>query len=191
MEQRGHASRTSPSPVRSFQHAAQQRVGGTRPSGVQLSRWVAAGELQRLGRGLYALPDYAPNQHASLVEVASRAPQVVFCLLTALRFHGLTTQAPFEVWIAIGNKEHPPRLPYPKLRVQRFCPASLHYGVEEHRVGGATLRVTDVAKTVADCFKSSTRSGWTSRRRRCATRRKTDAPASTRSGAPPRFAGWP
>lgn len=42
---------------------------------------------------------------------------------------------------------------YPKLRVQRFCPASLHYGVEEHRVGGATLRVTDVAKTVADCFK--------------------------------------
>ena len=121
--------------------------------GVQLSRWVAAGELQRLGRGLYALPDYAPNQHASLVEVASRAPQVVFCLLTALRFHGLTTQAPFEVWIAIGNKEHPPRLPYPKLRVQRFCPASLHYGVEEHRVGGATLRVTDDAKMVADCFK--------------------------------------
>lgn len=120
---------------------------------VQLSRWVAAGELQRLGRGLYALPDYAPNQHASLVEVASRAPQVVFCLLTALRFHELTTQAPFEVWIAIGNKEHPPRLPYPKLRVQRFSPASLHYGVEEHRVDGATLRITDIAKTVADCFK--------------------------------------
>jgi predicted transcriptional regulator of viral defense system len=120
---------------------------------VQLSRWVAAGELQRLGRGLYALPDYAPNQHASLVEVASRAPQVVFCLLTALRFHELTTQAPFEVWIAIGNKEHPPRLPYPKLRVQRFSPASLHYGVEGHRVDGATLRITDIAKTVADCFK--------------------------------------
>ena len=122
-------------------------------SRVQLSRWLAAGELQRLGHGIYALPDYAPNQHASLVEVARRAPQVVFCLLTALRFHELTTQAPFEVWIAIGNKDHPPRLPYPQLRVQRFSPASLHYGVLEHRVDGATLRVTDVAKTVADCFK--------------------------------------
>lgn len=122
-------------------------------SRVQLSRWLAAGELQRLGHGIYALTDYAPNQHASLVEVARRAPQVVFCLLTALRFHELTTQAPFEVWIAIGNKDHPPRLPYPKLRVQRFSPASLDYGVLQHRVDGATLRVTDVAKTVADCFK--------------------------------------
>lgn len=122
-------------------------------SRTQLSRWVASGELQRLARGLYALPNYAPNQHASLVEVARRAPQVVFCLLTALRFHELTTQSPFEVWIAIGNKEHPPRLAHPKLRVQRFSPASLNYGVEEHRVDGATLRVTDVAKTVADCFK--------------------------------------
>jgi len=122
-------------------------------SRVQLSRWLAAGELQRLGHGIYALPDYAPNQHASLVEVARRAPQVVFCLLTALRFHELTTQAPFEVWIAIGNKDHPPRLSHPTLRVQRFSPASLDYGVLEHRVDGATLRVTDVAKTVADCFK--------------------------------------
>lgn len=146
-----------PAPVRRlFAHSSTLRSSELVAHGilrVQLSRWVAAGELQRLGRGLYALPDYAPNQHASLVEVASRAPQVVFCLLTALRFHELTTQAPFEVWIAIGNKEHPPRLPYPKLRVQRFSPASLHYGVEEHRVDGATLRITDIAKTVADCFK--------------------------------------
>lgn len=122
-------------------------------SRTQLSRWVASGALQRLARGLYALPNYAPNQHASLVEVARRAPHVVFCLLTALRFHELTTQSPFEVWIAIGNKDHPPRLAHPKLRVQRFSPASLNYGVEEHRVDGATLRITDVAKTVADCFK--------------------------------------
>lgn len=120
---------------------------------MQLSRWVATGELQRLSRGLYALPDYTPNEQASLVEVAQRAPHVVFCLLTALRFHELTTQAPFEVWIAIGNKDHPPRLDYPKLRVHRFSPASLHYGVEKHRVDGTTLQVTSVAKTVADCFK--------------------------------------
>jgi predicted transcriptional regulator of viral defense system len=126
---------------------------------VQLSRWVAEGTLQRVARGVYALPDYAPNEHASLVEVARRAPQVVFCLLTALRFHELTTQAPFEVWIAIGNKDHLPRFEYPVLRVQRFSPASLHFGAEEHRVGSTVLRVTSVAKTVADCFKFRSKVG--------------------------------
>jgi predicted transcriptional regulator of viral defense system len=152
-----------PAPTRRlFAHSSTLRSRELEAHGIlraQLSRWAAAGELQRLGRGLYALPDYAPNEHASLVEVASRAPQVVLCLLTALRFHELTTQAPFEVWIAIGNKQHPPHLPRPQLRVQRFSPASLNFGVEEHRVDGAMLRVTDVAKTVADCFKFRTKIG--------------------------------
>jgi predicted transcriptional regulator of viral defense system len=87
------------------------------------------------------------------VAVAKRAPGVLFCLLTALRFHDLTTQAPFEVWIAIGNKAHPPRLDYPPLRTMRFSAESLSAGVETHRVDGTALHVTSVAKTVADCFK--------------------------------------
>ncbi len=118
-----------------------------------LSRMVAAGQLVRVARGLYALPDYQGGEHSALVAVAKRAPGVVFCLLTALRIHDLTTQAPFEVWIAIGNKEHPPRLDYPPLRTVRFAAAALAAGVETHRIDGATVRVTSVAKTVADCFK--------------------------------------
>ncbi|TAK84771.1 MAG: hypothetical protein EPO20_13075 [Betaproteobacteria bacterium] len=93
------------------------RAGLTR---IELSRMVASGRLLRLGRGLYAAPGYEPGEHQSLVAVAKRAPKVVFCLLTALRFHDLTTQAPHEVWIAIGNKAHPPRLDYPPLRVVRY-----------------------------------------------------------------------
>ena len=119
----------------------------------ELSRMVASGRLVRLGRGLYAAPEYLPGEHQGLVAVAKRAPKVLFCLLTALRFHDLTTQAPFEVWIAIGNKAHPPRLDYPSLRTVRFSSASLSAGVETHRVDGAAVRVTSVAKTVADCFK--------------------------------------
>ncbi len=116
-------------------------------------RRVAAGELIRLARGLYALPNYQSGEHRALVEVAKRAPKVVFCLLTALRFHDLTTQIPHEVWIAIGNKDHPPRMAYPPLRTLRFAPAALEAGVRTHRVDGAPIRVTSVAKTVADCFK--------------------------------------
>jgi predicted transcriptional regulator of viral defense system len=119
----------------------------------QLSRLVAAGGLQRLARGVYALPDYRGTEHSALLTVAKRAPQAVFCLLTALRLHGLTTQAPFEAWIAIGNKDHAPRLDYPPLRVVRFAPPSLAYGVQTMPVDGGALRVTSVAKTVADCFK--------------------------------------
>ena len=118
-----------------------------------VSRMVAAGRLVRLGRGLYAAPGYQPGEHASIVEVARRAPNAVFCLLTALRLHDLTTQAPFEVWIAIGNKDHPPRLDYPKLRVVRFSGPALTEGVQVRRIDGTEIRVTSVAKTVADCFK--------------------------------------
>lgn len=114
---------------------------------------VGAGDLVRVARGLYAAPGYQPGAQASLIAVAKRAPNVVFCLLTALRFHDLTTQAPFEVWIAINNKDRPPRVDYPKLRTVRFSGASLAAGVELHRIEGVELRITSVAKTVADCFK--------------------------------------
>lgn len=119
----------------------------------EISRRVAAGGLLRVVRGLYALPDYQGGAHDALLSVARRAPGVVFCLLTALRIHELTTQAPFEVWIAIGNKAHPPRLDYPPLRTVRFSPATLAAGVETRLLDGTTVRVTDVAKTVTDCFK--------------------------------------
>ncbi|HJX17527.1 MAG TPA: type IV toxin-antitoxin system AbiEi family antitoxin domain-containing protein [Acidiferrobacterales bacterium] len=119
----------------------------------QLSRMVAAGQLKRVGRGLYAMPSYQSGEHGALAAVAKRAPGVLFCLLTALRFHELTTQSPFEVWIAIGNKEHPPRLDYPPLRTVRFSDSALTAGVEIHQVDGVKVRVTSVAKTVVDCFK--------------------------------------
>ncbi len=77
----------------------------------------------------------------------------MFCLLTALRFHGLTTQSPAEVWIALPEKARRPRLDHPRLRVARFSGSALVEGIEEHRVEGVTLRVYTPAKTVADCFK--------------------------------------
>lgn len=119
----------------------------------ELSRMVKAGQLARVGRGLYSLPGHQPSEHDALLTVAKRAPGAVFCLLTALRFHELTTQAPFEVWIAIGNKSHPPRLDYPRLRTVRFSPDSLSEGVDVHEIDGIPIRVTSVDKTVADCFK--------------------------------------
>lgn len=125
----------------------------------EISRRVAAGQLTRVARGLYAMPGYQSGEHSSLIEVAKRTPRVVFCLLTALRFHELTTQAPHEVWIAIGNKDHPPRMSYPRLRTVRFAPEALAAGIETHKVDNTQIRVTSIAKTVADCFKFRSKVG--------------------------------
>jgi predicted transcriptional regulator of viral defense system len=118
-----------------------------------LSRLVRDGVLERHARGLYALAGAEPTENRSLAEACRRVPRGVVCLLSALRFHGLTTQAPFEVWLAVPNKAWRPVPGYPPLRLIYFSAATLATGVETHRVEGADVRVTDPAHTVADCFK--------------------------------------
>lgn len=120
---------------------------------VALTRLVLQGLLTRVGRGLYARPDRAVSEHGTLAEVARKHPQALVCLLSALRVHDLTTQSPFEVWLAIPNKARAPKLAYPPLRIMRFSGAALTDGIEDHQVDGVTVRVTNVARTVADCFK--------------------------------------
>ena len=109
--------------------------------------------IQRTARGLY-LPANAPltEQH-SLAEVAKRVPHGIICLLSALRFHDIGTQNPFEVWLAIGNKDRAPRSESPALRVVRFSGRALEYGQERHVLEGVPVRITSITKTVADCFK--------------------------------------
>jgi len=119
----------------------------------QLSRLVDQGLVLRQARGVYVAARHALTAEHTLAQVAKRVPEAVFCLLTALRFHGLTTQAPAEVWIALPEKARRPRLEYPRLRVARFSGAALTEGLDRHQVEGVTLRVTSPAKTVADCFK--------------------------------------
>ena len=118
-----------------------------------LTRLVQRGELALIGRGLYAPPDRTVSAHGTLAEVARKYPQAVVCLLSALQFHNLTTQSPFEVWLAIPNKARAPRIEYPPLRTVRFSGVALTEGVQEHLVDRVPVRVTNVAKTVADCFK--------------------------------------
>ena len=120
---------------------------------VYLQRLCQQGLLERVERGLYAFPDTKVTEHHSLVQVMRRVPHGVIALLSALRFHNLTTQLPADVWLAIGPSARKPGLTRPRLRIVRFSGAALTYGVQAHKVEGVTLRVTTQAKTVADCFK--------------------------------------
>ena len=118
-----------------------------------LSRMVKQGLLQWVGRGLYRLPHTSVSQHHSLVEASARVPHGVICLLSALNFHHLTTQLPFEIWIAIENKAWATKEKQIPLRFVRFSGDAFTAGVEEHLIEGLPVKVYDAAKTVADCFK--------------------------------------
>jgi predicted transcriptional regulator of viral defense system len=118
-----------------------------------VSRMERAGEVVRLARGLYQLPDAALDPHQSLAEAARLVPRGVICLASALAFHGLTDQMPAKVWIAIGRKDWRPRVTYPPLRVARFSDEELSRNVEREKIAGTTVPVFGVAKTVADLFR--------------------------------------
>jgi predicted transcriptional regulator of viral defense system len=111
------------------------------------------GLVHRVARGLYVAEGSRVTEHHTLVEAAKRVPHGVVCLLSALRFHGLTTQSPHEVWMAIAHKARRPRVDYPPMRIVHFSGEALSYGVTEKKIEGVIVRVFDPAKTVADCFK--------------------------------------
>ena len=118
-----------------------------------LARLTRKGQLVRLGRGLYALPDRASSEHDSLAEVSAKSSTGVVCLISALRFHALTTQQSSEIWLAVPHKAHPPRMDFPPLRIVRMSGEAMTQGIDEIDVAGTAVRVFCVAKTVADCFK--------------------------------------
>jgi predicted transcriptional regulator of viral defense system len=111
------------------------------------------GLIVRSGRGLYTSADSPVTEFHTFAEAAKRAPRGVICLLSALRFHNIGTQDPFEIWMAIGEKDRRPVSESPRLRIFRFSRQSLNFGQTTHDVEGVPLRVFSVAKTVADCFK--------------------------------------
>lgn len=118
-----------------------------------LTRLVEAGRVERIARGLYRLPEQSFSEHHGLVLASAAIPRATVCLISALQFHGIGTQAPFEVWIAIDRRDRRPALKYPPLRIVRFTGEALTEGVELHRIEGHAVRVYNLAKTVADCFK--------------------------------------
>ena len=126
---------------------------------VVLTRLIEGGLLERVSRGLYRLPSHPGSEHEGLATIAAKVPQAVFCLLTALQFHELTTQLPRQVWIAMPRGSHVPRLDYPPIKMVQMTGAVYTAGIEEHLRDGVTLRVYSAAKTVADCFKHRNKIG--------------------------------
>ena len=118
-----------------------------------MSRMERAGEVIRLSRGVYQLPDAELDPNHSLAEAAKRVPKGIVCLVSALAFHGLTDPLPLKVWMAIRSKDWVPQRSGEGIRIVRFTESLLREGIETHVIEGVSVRVFGVAKTVADCLR--------------------------------------
>ena len=126
---------------------------------VYLKQLVEQGELLKTGRGLYICSDASLTQNHSLAEAAKLVPKGVICLLSALRFHDLTTENPSEVWIAIPRGARLPKSSAPALHVARFSSPMMTIGIERHLIQGIRVPIYSIAKTIADCFRFRNRIG--------------------------------
>jgi predicted transcriptional regulator of viral defense system len=111
------------------------------------------GQLELISRGIYRLTELPPTTNPDLEIVASRIPNGVICLVSALAFHEITTQIPHEVSIALKYGAETPRIDYPPISVHRFSGKAFEMGIEEHKLDGYTIRIYSPEKTIADCFK--------------------------------------
>ncbi len=118
-----------------------------------LRRLCEKGQLIKMARGIYVPADSEMSPNIGLAQIAKRVPHGVICLLSALQFHDIGTQSPFEVWIAIDPKAAARQIDYPPVRVVRFSGKALSDGIETHQIEGVRVKVFNPAKTIADCFK--------------------------------------
>ncbi|HXG28576.1 MAG TPA: type IV toxin-antitoxin system AbiEi family antitoxin domain-containing protein [Nevskiales bacterium] len=133
-----------------FRPAQLDAAGLTRD---QLPALLRSGAVERVGRGLYRIAEAEPTEHYSLAMACARVPNSIVCLLSALRVHGIGTQAPAEVWLAIPHKARAPRLRELGLRIVRFSGPAWSFGVQTTDFEGVPARITSPARTVADCFR--------------------------------------
>jgi len=110
-------------------------------------------KVEKIARGLYKLANHDFGEYPDLVVASFQAPRGVICLLSALSFHEATVEILKYVDIAIPRGTHAYRIKYPPVRFYRFDYKAWEAGVEEYKTEDYKIKVYNLAKTIADCFK--------------------------------------
>lgn len=138
-------------------HSGVLRTGDALANGVHphaLYELLDQEKIIRLERGLYRLATAREFSDPDLGIVAVKAPDAVVCLASALNFHGITTQVPRAVNLAVPRGRYSRlRMNTPPVQVYRFDPRTFDLGIEDHEIDGNPLKVYGVARTLVDCFK--------------------------------------
>ncbi|MCK6513695.1 transcriptional regulator [Myxococcota bacterium] len=116
------------------------------------SRLTRRGTLVRVERGLYQGADAEISVHNSLAVVSAKAPKSVITLLSALHFHKLGLERPWQAWIALPRGSWAPRLTSQTLRISWLDEAELAQDVEHHSIDGVPVQVFSPARAVVETF---------------------------------------
>jgi predicted transcriptional regulator of viral defense system len=138
------------------QHGGQLRMSEAIQHGISrysLYKMRDNGILEQISRGTYRLVDLPPIGNPDLITVSLRFPKAVVCLISALSYHGMTTQIPHEVSVAVPREARMPSLDYPPVHAYKFSTEAIESGIEKLQIDGVTVRIYSVEKTLADCFK--------------------------------------
>lgn len=111
------------------------------------------GVVEQITRGIYRLRELPPLGNPDLAIVSLRFPKAVVCLVSALAWHGITTQIPHVVSVAVPKDSRTPVLNYPPIKVHKFSHEAYGAGIEVHLLDGAPVKIYNPEKTLADCFK--------------------------------------
>ena len=111
------------------------------------------GDIEQISRGLYRLVDLPPISNPDIVTVSLRFPNAVICLISALSYHGITTQIPHVISVAIDRNSRIPSLNSPPIQAYKFSGEAFKAGIEKHQLDGVSVQIYCVEKTLADCFK--------------------------------------
>ncbi|MDT8384173.1 MAG: type IV toxin-antitoxin system AbiEi family antitoxin domain-containing protein [Gammaproteobacteria bacterium] len=150
-------SKATASPTEIFrQHGGQLRMSEALEYGISryaLYKMRDTGIVEQVCRGIYRLRELPPISQPDLVTVSLRFPKAVICLVSALSFHGITTQIPREISVAVPRTMRMPSLTSPPVHAYKFSEDAFNAGVEVHQIDGVRVQVYSPEKTLADCFK--------------------------------------
>jgi len=138
------------------QHGGQLRMSEAIQYGISrytLYKMRDNGVLEQVSRGIYRLVDLPPISNPDLVTVSLRYPKAVICLISALSYHGMTTQIPHEVSVAVARDTRMPAPDYPPVHAYKFSAEAFDSGIEKHQIDGVIVQIYCAEKTLADCFK--------------------------------------
>ncbi len=118
------------------------------------------GIIDNLARGLFMLTEAPELGKPDLVTVALKIPKGVICMISALSFHGMTTQIPHAVDVGLVRGTEPPRITYPPIHVYWSVEHILHCGVENYTVDGMRIRMHNPERALVDAFRQRNKLGF-------------------------------
>lgn len=124
-----------------------------------LMNLLKRGKIRKISRGLYMSVEQEFDENPDFVISSLQAPRGVICLLSALYFHEATDEIPKYVEIAVPKGTHAYRIKYPPVKIYHFDDKSWGSGIDEHEIDGHKVRIYNLPKTIADCYKFRSRIG--------------------------------